>query len=104
MQKCSPAIRPSGQPSTTPSLPQCEGARLALFRKVSRNQPGQPAATLVKDYPPPSCMLTYAYPLARHRGARLKEAGGQRIRQGPGAPSSSCICKVSAGRLGSLSS
>lgn len=73
---CSPAIQPSGQPSTTPSLPQCEGARPALFRKVSRNQParpGRPAATLVKDYPPPSCTLTYAYPASAW--CRLRDWG-----------------------------
>lgn len=70
--QCS-VFSPAIQPCTTPSIPQCEGARLALFRKVSRNQPARASpqpATLVQDSPSTavmSRMLTYAYSLARHR-------------------------------------
>lgn len=52
---CSPAI----QPSTTPSLPQCEGARLALIRKVSRNQPARPAHSYARQGLPSTVMQAY---------------------------------------------
>lgn len=101
---CSPAMQPCSHPPPPPSRNARAPVLLSSGRSAETGQPGQPTATLVKDYPPPSCKLTHAYSLARQSRARLRKRAASESGRSRGPHRLSCICMVSAKDWGLLSS